>query len=214
MPDRARHQRRRQDHQAVERAGRRRARPGDEETAKTGNAGVRSQARHARPGIAAYGIIVNPVDDSLWGATDEVDVPGQIFRLERGSNPPLHLQDRALHAAEGARLSAARHRRRPERRDLDGAGGQRPAGELRSPEVQDVQRPGNRATAGTATKAGRSTSSRGRRYKGTNIGADFNYYNWVDQFNTLGLGNNVPIANGSGSDSLLAFKPDTEASGS
>jgi hypothetical protein len=35
--------------------------------------------------------------------------------------------------------------------------------------------------------------------------ADFSYYNWVDQFDTLGLGANVPILNGSGSDSLLAL---------
>jgi hypothetical protein len=40
--------------------------------------------------------------------------------------------------------------------------------------------------------------------------ADFVYYNWVDQFNTLGLGENVPIMTGSGSDSLLALVPDTK----
>ena len=40
--------------------------------------------------------------------------------------------------------------------------------------------------------------------------ADFHYYNWVDQFDTLGLGKNVPIATGSTSDSLLAFLPDEE----
>ena len=34
-------------------------------------------------------------------------------------------------------------------------------------------------------------------------------YNWVDQFDTLGLGANVPIATGSGSDSLLALRPDS-----
>ena len=39
--------------------------------------------------------------------------------------------------------------------------------------------------------------------------ADFHYYNWVDQFNTLGLGENVPIANGTGSDALLALLPDS-----
>ncbi len=33
--------------------------------------------------------------------------------------------------------------------------------------------------------------------------ADTAYYDWVDQFDTLGLGKNVPIATGSGSDSLL-----------
>jgi hypothetical protein len=35
------------------------------------------------------------------------------------------------------------------------------------------------------------------------------YYNWVDQFDVLGLGRNVPIATGSGSESLLALLPDT-----
>jgi hypothetical protein len=47
----------------------------------------------------------------------------------------------------------------------------------------------------------------GPQMKGTDIGgsADFSYYNWVDQHDTLGLGANVPILNGSGSDSLLAL---------
>ena len=40
--------------------------------------------------------------------------------------------------------------------------------------------------------------------------ADFHYYLFVDQFNTLGMGNDIVIMNGTGSDSLLAFDPDTE----
>ena len=40
------------------------------------------------------------------------------------------------------------------------------------------------------------------------VRADYHYYNWVDQHNALGLGDNVPIANGSNSDSLLALMPD------
>ena len=40
--------------------------------------------------------------------------------------------------------------------------------------------------------------------------ADFHYYLWVDQFNTLGLGKDVVILNGTGSDSLLAFDQKTE----
>jgi len=39
--------------------------------------------------------------------------------------------------------------------------------------------------------------------------ADYHYYNWVDQHNALGLGKNIPIANGSNSDSLLVLMPDT-----
>ena len=35
------------------------------------------------------------------------------------------------------------------------------------------------------------------------------YYNWVDQFDVFGLGKNVPIATGSGSESLIALLPET-----
>src|SRR6267378_3086469 len=35
--------------------------------------------------------------------------------------------------------------------------------------------------------------------------AEASYYAWVDQFNTLGLGANVPIATGNGAEGLLAL---------
>lgn len=38
------------------------------------------------------------------------------------------------------------------------------------------------------------------------VGVDFHYYNFVDRFNTLGLGENTPVANGSSSDSLLVLQ--------
>ncbi|MEQ8861697.1 MAG: hypothetical protein RIC56_23900 [Pseudomonadales bacterium] len=44
----------------------------------------------------------------------------------------------------------------------------------------------------------------------TELGADFHYYLFVDQFDTLGLGENVVVLNGTGSDSLLAFDQQTE----
>jgi hypothetical protein len=49
----------------------------------------------------------------------------------------------------------------------------------------------------------------GPKLKGTNIPADFHYYNWVDQFNISGLGANTPFATGSNSDALLALNPQT-----
>jgi hypothetical protein len=48
----------------------------------------------------------------------------------------------------------------------------------------------------------------GPTFAGTAVKVDFPYYNFVDQFNTLGLGNDVPLANGTNSDSLLALMPD------
>jgi hypothetical protein len=40
--------------------------------------------------------------------------------------------------------------------------------------------------------------------------AEASYYDWVDQFDTLGLGKNVPIATGNGNDTLLALLPTAE----
>ena len=37
----------------------------------------------------------------------------------------------------------------------------------------------------------------------------FLYYQWVDQFNTLGLGANIPIATGTNDESLFALQPST-----
>jgi hypothetical protein len=39
--------------------------------------------------------------------------------------------------------------------------------------------------------------------------SDFHYYAWVDRFNTFGLGENEVFCNGTGSDSLIAFNPET-----
>jgi len=53
----------------------------------------------------------------------------------------------------------------------------------------------------------------GPKMKGTGkeLGsADFHYYIWVDQFNTLGLGKDMVILTGTNSDSLLVFNPGTE----
>ncbi|HEY5644998.1 MAG TPA: hypothetical protein VIS76_03570 [Pseudomonadales bacterium] len=41
------------------------------------------------------------------------------------------------------------------------------------------------------------------------VGADFHYYIFVDQHDTLGLGRDTVILNGTGSDSLLAFRQET-----
>jgi hypothetical protein len=47
-------------------------------------------------------------------------------------------------------------------------------------------------------------------FKGTDIRTDWHYLNWVDRYNTLGLGNNVSVVLGTDSDSLKVFKPDTK----
>jgi streptogramin lyase len=52
--------------------------------------------------------------------------------------------------------------------------------------------------------------TQGPKLKGTQIPADFHYYNWVDQHNVIGLGANTPFLTGSNSDSLIALNPQTQ----
>ncbi len=40
--------------------------------------------------------------------------------------------------------------------------------------------------------------------------ADMHYYLWVDQFDTLGMGANTVVVNGTNSDSLIAFDRDSK----
>ena len=50
----------------------------------------------------------------------------------------------------------------------------------------------------------------GPKFRGTNALADFSYNSWVDRYDTFGLGKNVSVISGSGSDSLIAFVPETK----
>ena len=49
----------------------------------------------------------------------------------------------------------------------------------------------------------------GPRFKGTDIPSDFHYFDWVDQHNVAGLGENTPFATGSNSEAILALDPET-----
>jgi hypothetical protein len=159
--------------------------------------------------VGPYGIIVNPVDNSIWGSTDEVEVPGQIFRIDRGSNPPEScVTERYMLPKELGY--------RPRGIDIDrnGVVWTALAG---SAQLASFDRRKCKVLNGAPTANGRHCDEGwtfykqpGPSYEGTDIGSEFNYYNWVDQFDTLGLGANTPIANGSGSDSLLAFSQRTK----
>ncbi len=172
-------------------------------------------ALDTRVTVGAYGIIVNPVDGSVWGAQDSY--PGRIVRLVRGDDPP------ASCIAEVFEVPSERWNV-----EANGEVGFMPRG-------LDVDRDGVIWTAlsgtnhlasfdrskcgplsGPAAHTGRHCAAGwtlhplpGPTFKGTNVRADYNYYNWVDQFDTLGLGENVPIATGTGSDSLVALLPET-----
>jgi hypothetical protein len=160
-------------------------------------------------GVGAYGLIVNPVDGAVWASTDEVEVPGQIFRLELGDNPPLTCKAERYYLPKELGY-------RPRGIDIDrnGVVWSALAG---SAHMASFDRRKCKVLNGPSTADGLHCKEGwtfykqpGPAYKGTDVGADFNYFNWVDQFNTLGLGDNTPIATGSGSDSMLALNPQTK----
>jgi hypothetical protein len=176
------------------------------EPARRGEEATYDAALDTRVMVGAYAVITNPLDDAVWAVSD--DFPGKLIRLERGDNPPETCLTElyTVPAEQGYRtrgldvdrngvlwaaLAGSSHFASFDRSKCTVFGG---------PEVKD----GRQCDEGwTLYKAP------GPNFKGTNIGTDFHYYNWVDQFNTLGLGENVPIANGSSSDSLLALMPET-----
>ena len=159
-----------------------------------------------RVAVYSYGVIPSPVDASVWVVSD--DFPGRLLRLDPGDNPPESCISE-LYVVPVDRG----YRSRGLDIDRNGVVWTALAG---SSHFASFDRRKCTVFGGPGIREGRQCDEGwtfypmpGPSYQNTDIGADFHYYNWVDQFNTLGLGENVPIANGSNSDSLLALDPDT-----
>jgi hypothetical protein len=162
----------------------------------------------------AYGIIVNPVDNSIWWANSAA--PGRVGRLELGSNPPLTCRAEVYEPPFNPAVPNGIAGFGPRGIDVDRngviwtalSGGPHLASfDRRKCKVLN----GPTATGQHCKEGWTMHPAPGPQMKGASGtgSADFSYYNWVDQFDTLGLGKNVPIMNGTGSDSLLALLPDT-----
>jgi hypothetical protein len=152
-----------------------------------------------------YAVIPSPVDDSVWGVTERY--PGYLIRLQRGDNAPATCKTQLFKVPEPGFD--------PRGVDIDSNGvvwtALAASSHLASFDVRKC-----RDLAGPAKIDGSQChegwtlyQTTGPKLKGTNIPADFHYYNWVDQHNIAGLGANTPIATGSNSDALLALNPQT-----
>ena len=165
------------------------------------------QADKPRVGFQ-YGVIPNPGDDSVWsavppGIASPAGESGWLVRYHRDSDtheiyapPAPGVGPRGVDVdSKGVvwtALAGSGHLARFDRSRCTqnwGEGQQCPQGwtlwPTPGPRLQDSQ--------------------------GKDLGStDMHYYLWVDQFNTLGLGADVVIVNGTGSDSLLAFNPSDE----
>jgi len=157
-----------------------------------------------------YGVMPSPADTSIWGQSMDVgltgiDQPGTIVRLTPGSDPAKTALAEIYRPPEGGFG--------PRGIDLDLNGVVWTAlssGHLASFDRRLCHGPLN----GPSTVSGEQCPEGWRLYrfpgpqfKGlSNHGsADHAYYVWVDRYDTLGLGPNVPIAMTNGGEALLAL---------
>ncbi len=164
-------------------------------------------------GAGWYGIVPDPTETNVvWAAAG--GVPGQIVRLDLGDNPPRTciaeyyqppfqnpeaeiegFSPRGIDITTDGIVWTA----------LSGSGHLASFDRSKCEILNGPTATGQHCAAGWTLHATPGPQMKGVESDGS---ADFHYYNWVDQHNTLGLGNNVPIATGSTSDSLLAFLPE------
>ena len=174
-------------------------------------------ARDTRIAGHAYGVIPNPVDGSAW-VVRTGPFPGRLVRLERGDYPPATCRAEVYEppSGENPAFGAAHKGFGPRGIDIDRNGliwtALSGSGHLASFDRSKCRvLNGPEATGQHCPEGWTLHPTPGPQMQGVSGpgSADYHYYNWVDQFDTLGLGANVPIATGSGSDSLLALQPDT-----
>jgi hypothetical protein len=166
-------------------------------------------AKDKRVMAAFYGVQPSPVDDSIWGQTMDsgftrIDQPGYIIRLVPGSNPSETSLAEIYQAPPGTYGSRGL--------DLDLKGVVWTV--LSSGQMASFDRSKCKVLNGPTTAEGKHCPEGwtlykfpGPQFKGVDPSgsAEHAYYIWVDRYNTLGLGANVPIASTNGGESLLAL---------
>ena len=171
-------------------------------------------------GANGYGLAVNPVDGSVWYAAGvfsgaSAAVPGKIIRMTPGNNPPATCMTEVYEPPFDNPGAAGKRAYFPQGIDFDTNGlvwtaltGSNDLASFDRRKCKVLNGP--MATGQHCPEGWRLYPVPGPTFKGTDVKADYFYYNWVDRFNTFGLGKNVPIIDGTGSDSLIAFLPDTK----
>jgi hypothetical protein len=165
-------------------------------------------AHDTRLNAAFYGLAIG-TDGMIWGSV--LGYPGGIVRLNPGANPP----ETALaeyYEVPWNNPKAAVSGFSPRGMDIDrnnvawvalGSGHlasfdrRKCKGRLNGPTATGQHCPEGWTLYPTLGPNFRNVSDSGS--------ADSHYYDWVDQFDTLGLGKNTPIITGNSSDSLLAL---------
>jgi hypothetical protein len=149
-----------------------------------------------------YSISVNPVDGSVWGTS--LGFPGRLVRVAPGEDP--------VHTALTEVYEVPAPGYGPRGGDIDRDGVMwvsLASGHLASFDRRKCRGAlnGPEATGKQCPEGWTLHALPGPQFKGVAeaASAEASYYTWVDQFDTLGLGRNVPIATGNLNEALLAF---------
>jgi hypothetical protein len=149
-----------------------------------------------------YAVMPSPVDGSVWGTFRSF--PGAVVRLVPGSNP----SETALAEIYNVPMPGFG----PRGGDVDRDGVvwvSLASGHLGSFDRRKCKGPlnGPKATGDHCPEGWSFYKYPGPGFKGIgDNSAESSYYTWVDQHNTFGLGENVPMSTGNLNDGLIAFK--------
>jgi hypothetical protein len=161
-----------------------------------------------RLNVSFYGVAPSP-DGSIWGSVQ--GVPGGLLRLVPGSNPPATALSE-YYEVPFNNPKAPVSGFAPRGMDVDSKGvvwTVLSSGQLASLDRSKCKGPlnGPTATGQHCPEGWTLYAVPGPNYKGAvdSASADSLYYDFVDQFNMLGVGKDVPIATGNESEGLLAL---------
>jgi hypothetical protein len=165
---------------------------------------ARDPSKDTRLAAGFYGIAVNPVDGTVWGSA--LGFPGRLVRVAPGSNP----SETALTEVYELPLESGGYGVRGMDIDRDGVvWASFASGHLGSFDRRKCKAPlnGPGATGKHCPEGWTMHHFPGPQFagvKGTGS-VESSYYTWVDQFDTLGLGKNVPIATANLNDGFFAL---------
>ncbi len=156
-----------------------------------------------------YGVAVNPNDGTIWGSS--LGFPGAILRLDPGADPSTTALTEIYETPWG-NPKAVVQGYSPRGMDIDRNGvvwTPLASGHMASFDRSKCKGPLNGAEAigqhcpeGWTLHTEPLPQLKGLSDSGS---AEASYYTWVDQFDTFGLGRNVPINTGNASEALLAL---------
>ena len=156
-----------------------------------------------------YGVAPSPVDGSIWGSV--LGMPGAIVRVVPGPDPTnTALSEYYEVPWNNAKASAQGFA--PRGMDVDSNGvvwTVLSSGQLASFDRRKCKGPlnGPQATGQHCAEGWSLYALPGPNFKGgvDTASADSAYYDFVDRFDMLGLGKNIPLATGNESEALLAL---------